>query len=77
MDSKTPKVKCFVLDGVEYVNVSAATEMTGHSVPSFKKRVEVYGIKPAHVPTYKRTLYRKQDIVDGIEKGYFTKWYNK
>lgn len=77
MENKTAKVKSFVLDGVEYVNKGVAAEMTGHSVPSFKKRVEAYGIKPAHVPSYKRPLYRKQDIVDAIEKGYFTKWYNK
>ena len=76
MESKTIKVKCFVLDGVEYVNIKCAAEMVGHSIPSFKNRVETYGIKPAQVPTYKRTLYRKKDIEDAIERGYFTKWYD-
>lgn len=70
------EVKSFVLDGVEYVNKGEAAKMTGHSVPSFRKRVKTYGIQPIKVLGYQRSLFRKQDIIDAIEKGYFLKWYN-
>lgn len=75
MERENQKVRSVVLDGVEYVNQENAARMTKLTVPTFKKRVQLYGIEIAKVPTYKKVLYRKQEISDAIEKGYFQKWY--
>ncbi len=76
MERKNNDVKCVVLDGVEYVNQANAVKMVGMSVPTFRKRVESYGIKQVNVPAYRKVLYRKKDIEDALERGYFSKWYN-
>ncbi len=77
MERKNKEVKCIVLDGVEYVNQANAIKMVGMSIPTFRKRVESYGIKQVNIPAYKKVLFQKKDIEDAIERGYFTKWYNK
>lgn len=76
MERTNKDVKCVVLDGVEYVNQANAVKMVGMSVPTFRKRVESYGIKQVNVPAYRKVLYRKKDIEDALERGYFSKWYN-
>lgn len=76
MKSKNNEVKCVILDGVEYVNQANAVKMVGMSIPTFRKRVESYGIKKVNVPAYQKVLFLKKDIEDAIERGYFTKWYD-
>ena len=76
MERTNKDVKCVVLDGVEYVNQMNAAKMVGMSIPTFKKRVECYGIKQVKVPAYLKVLFRKKDIEDALERGFFTKWYN-
>ena len=76
MEKTNKDVKFVVLDGVEYVNQANAVKMVGMSVPTFRKRVESYGIKQVKVPAYQKVLYRKKDIEDALERGFFTKWYD-
>lgn len=75
MEITNNDVKCVVLDGIEYVNQANASKMVGMSIPTFRKRVEAYGINQVNLPAYKKVLFRKQDILNAIERGYFTKWY--
>ena len=68
------KLKSFFIDGVEYVNQHTAVVMSGLTDPTFKKRVEEFGIEKTKRDNG-RILYRKADIENAISSGWFNKWF--
>ena len=65
--------KGIIIDGVELVTQNQAAQMTGVSLPTFKKKVKLFNIES--VKRSNRQLFRKQDILDAIENNWFAKWW--
>ena len=65
--------KGIIIDGVELVTQNQAAQMAGVSLPTFKKKVKLFEIES--VKRSNRQLFRKQDILDAIEKNWFAKWW--
>lgn len=65
--------KGIIIDGVELVTQNQAVQMTGVSLPTFKKKVKLFDIKK--IQRSNRSLYRKQDILTAIENNWFAKWW--
>lgn len=63
-----------IVDGVEYFNQAQATKMAGVSIPTFKKKVELFNI-PSKKQQNGRQIYAKSDIITAIENGWFNKWW--
>lgn len=58
--------KGIIIDGVELVTQNQAAQMAGVSLPTFKKKVKLFEIES--IKRSNRQLFRKQDILDAIEK---------
>lgn len=65
--------KGIIIDGVELVTQNQAAQMADVSLPTFKKKVKLFEIES--IKRSNRQLFRKQDILDAIEKNWFAKWW--
>lgn len=74
METEKSNAHGVIIDGVEYINQQQAAKMVGHSVFSFVRKVEKFQIEKIKRQSG-RVLYRTEDILNGIEKGWFKKWY--
>ena len=62
-----------IIDGIECVTQNQAAKMAGVSLPTFRKKVQLFQIEK--IQRSNRSLYRKQDILIAIENNWFAKWW--
>lgn len=65
--------KGIIIDGIECVTQNQAAKMAGVSLPTFRKKVQLFQIEK--IQRSNRSLYRKQDILIAIENNWFAKWW--
>lgn len=65
--------KGIIIDGIECVTQKQAAQMAGVSLPTFRKKVQLFQIEK--IQRSNRSLYRKQDILIAIENNWFAKWW--
>lgn len=65
--------KGIIIDGIEFVTQNQAAKMAGVSLPTFRKKVQLFQIEK--IQRSNRSLYRKQDILIAIENNWFAKWW--
>ncbi len=65
--------KGIIIDGIECVTQNQAAQMAGVSLPTFRKKVQLFQIEK--IQRSNRSLYRKQDILIAIENNWFAKWW--
>ncbi len=65
--------KGIIIDGVECLNQKQAAQLAGVSLPTFRKKVQLFQIEK--IQRSNRSLYRKQDIEIAIENNWFAKWW--
>lgn len=65
--------KGIIIDGIECVTQNQAAQMAGVSLPTFRKKVQLFQIEK--IQRSNRSLYRKQDIEIAIENNWFAKWW--
>lgn len=71
--SEPMNAKGIIIDGTECVTQNQAAQMAGVSLPTFRKKVQLFKIEK--VQRSNRSLYRKQDILNAIENNWFAKWW--
>ena len=65
--------KGIIIDGIECVTQNQAAKVAGVSLPTFRKKVQLFQIEK--IQRSNRSLYRKQDILIAIENNWFAKWW--
>lgn len=63
-----------IIDGVEYITQIQAREMAGVSAPTFRKKVNLFGIERI-TKASRKVFFRKSDIEDAAKNGWFAKWW--
>lgn len=67
-------VREIIVDGVAYIKQVDALKMTGTKLSTFKNKVDRFGIKKYKVNGLGREMFRKDELVDAIERGLFIKY---